>query len=589
VNSAIEAILQKLPDHKKVGEGKWRATCPAHNDQIPSLSIACGDDGRVLLKCHAGCSVDEVCSALEIAKSELFEKSATTRRTSSRKGDTYPQASNATVQPQSGCTLKEYATVKHLPEDFLTNIGLRQITYQRKPAVRIPYGTTNGTPGPIRFRLSMKGSRRFVWKSGSKVILYGLDQFDEIKRFGYVILVEGESDCHTLWYHGEPALGIAGASNWRDTRDVQHCIHAERIYVVMESDSGGESLIKILSNSLLMDRIYVIRLHPLKDVSDLHVSDPDRFRERWKTALDSANPLSDEIRREAEQRQRQLEKNARELIEEKDILARFARTFEQAGVVGEERNGKLLYLAVTSRLLNNPVSAVVKGPSSGGKSFTTQKVLEFFPKSAFYALTAMSERALAYSQEPIQHRTIVMYEAAGLTGEFGTYLIRSLLSEGRIRYETVEKTKNGLESRFIEREGPTNLIVTTTAIHLHPENETRLISLQIIDSAKQTAEIMLRMAQDKVETVQFEVWHDFQEYLQGCDNRVAIPYAKSLARNIPAVAIRLRRDFAALLVLICSHAILHQGTRKRDEQGRIVAELEDYTVVRERDITESCG
>ena len=52
------------------------------------------------------------------------------------------------------------------------------------------------------------------------------------------------------------------------------------------------------------------------------------------------------------------------------------------------------------------------------------------------------------------HRIIVLYEAAGLTGDVGTYLIRSLLSEGRICYETVEKTKEGLKARRIEREGP---------------------------------------------------------------------------------------------------------------------------------------
>ena len=80
------------------------------------------------------------------------------------------------------------------------------------------------------------------------------------------------------------------------------------------------------------------------------------------------------------------------------------------------------------------------------------------------------------------HRIIVLYEAAGLTGDFGTYLVRSLLSEGRICYETVEKTKDGLKARRIEREGPTGLITTTTAVGLHPENETRLLSVNVTDT-----------------------------------------------------------------------------------------------------------
>jgi hypothetical protein len=62
-----------------------------------------------------------------------------------------------------------------------------------------------------------------------------------------------------------------------------------------------------------------------------------------------------------------------------------------------------------------------------------------------------------------------------MASDFATYLIRSLLSEGRLRYETVEKNKEGLVPRLIEREGPTGLIVTTTSLRLHPENETRML------------------------------------------------------------------------------------------------------------------
>ena len=112
----------------------------------------------------------------------------------------------------------------------------------------------------------------------------------------------------------------------------------------------------------------------------------------------------------------------------------------------------------------------MKGPSPGGKSFVVETTLKLFPPAAFYSLTAMSDRALAYSNEPLQHRHLVIYEAAGMASDFAT-MIRSLLSEGRLRYETVEKAKDGLVPRLIEREGPTGLIVTTTSLRLHPENE----------------------------------------------------------------------------------------------------------------------
>jgi hypothetical protein len=99
-------------------------------------------------------------------------------------------------------------------------------------------------------------------------------------------------------------------------------------------------------------------------------------------------------------------------------------------------------------------------------------VLKFFPDDAFFERTAMSDRALAYSDENFRHRFLVIYEAAGMNSDIGSYLIRSLLSEGVIRYELVEKTRNGMRPRLIEKQGPTGLIVTTTATRLHPENET---------------------------------------------------------------------------------------------------------------------
>jgi hypothetical protein len=238
---------------------------------------------------------------------------------------------------------------------------------------------------------------------------------------------------------------------------------------------------------------------------------------------------------------------------------------------------------VTSRLLEKPVSIALKGPSSGGKSYLTEQVLRFFPKSAFYSLTAMSEKALAYSEEPLSHRILVIFEAAGMSGEFATYLIRSLLSEGCIRYELVEKTAEGLRPRLIERQGPTGLLITTTAVKLHPENETRLLSLTVTDTQEQTRAVMAALAEEPGEArPNFEPWHALQVWLERAEHRVCVPYARILADLIPPVAVRLRRDFGALLNLIRAHAVLHQASRDRDDEGRIVATIEeDYVAVRE--------
>jgi uncharacterized membrane protein len=270
-----------------------------------------------------------------------------------------------------------------------------------------------------------------------------------------------------------------------------------------------------------------------------------------------------------------------DLAKTKNILAEFDQALATVGLVGERRVAKLIYLAVTSRLLERPVSIVVKGPSSGGKSFTVDSVLRFFPGEAFHALTAMSDRALAYSTEPLKHRHLVIYEAAGMASDFGSYLIRSLLSEGRLRYETVEKTRDGLVPKVIEREGPTGLIVTTTSVRLHPENETRMLSLTVSDTREQTAAVFRTQANGGTHTVDLSQWQALQAWLAASNCQVDIPYAARLAEMVPPVAVRLRRDFKTLLTLIRAHALLHQTSRQKNADGCVVAEVADYAAIRE--------
>ena len=195
---------------------------------------------------------------------------------------------------------------------------------------------------------------------------------------------------------------------------------------------------------------------------------------------------------------------------------------------------------------------------------------------------------MAYDDEPLVHRVLVLYEAHAIASETGNYLLRSLLSEGLVRYLTVEKTSDGIKPKLIERPGPTGLLVTTTALKLHPENETRLLSIPITDTPAQTAAVMLATAKGRGD-VDVEPWRDFQTWLgAGCwspdgttGRQVVVPFAVALAQAIKPRAVRLRRDFRMLLTLIEAHALLHQATRERDARGHIVATLEDYTVVRE--------
>ena len=67
----ITDILSRLQNVRKSGN-QWQGKCPAHEDNRASLSITTGADGRALLKCHAGCSIKDICGALGIVEADLF-------------------------------------------------------------------------------------------------------------------------------------------------------------------------------------------------------------------------------------------------------------------------------------------------------------------------------------------------------------------------------------------------------------------------------------------------------------------------------------------------------------------------------------
>lgn len=77
-SNPIDKVLQRIESVKKTGPDKWLAKCPAHDDKRPSLSIREAEDGKVLLKCWAGCGAGEVVAALGLSLADLFPQDAKT-------------------------------------------------------------------------------------------------------------------------------------------------------------------------------------------------------------------------------------------------------------------------------------------------------------------------------------------------------------------------------------------------------------------------------------------------------------------------------------------------------------------------------
>lgn len=312
----------------------------------------------MLLRCFAGCAAGQVVVVAGLGMRDLFPEA--------EGGSPTPRCDGSTVQQSSeGCTLERYAQAKQLPAGFLQGLGLSDITRLSQPALRVPYLDAEGNETAVRFRVALTkdpggADNRFRWRKGSKLCLYGLERLKQAREAGYVILVEGESDCHTLWHHGHPAVGLPGANTWREGRDASYLDGIDSVYVLVEPDTGGEATLRWIHGSAIRDRVLLVRPDGVKDASELHLADPGRFAERLDKALRSATPWTQHQQILQQSEHATSWEQYRDLAETPDILAVFIADLCRCGVVGEDRLAQVVFLAIVSRLLGRPVSVAVK-------------------------------------------------------------------------------------------------------------------------------------------------------------------------------------------------------------------------------------
>ncbi|MBV8478648.1 MAG: hypothetical protein JOZ36_18465 [Acidobacteria bacterium] len=271
-----------------------------------------------------------------------------------------------------------------------------------------------------------------------------------------------------------------------------------------------------------------------------------------------------------------------DLCSEPDLLYRFENDVELAGLVGEKKNAKIVLLVAVSAKLQSPLNISVGGTSSAGKNYLTGTVARFIPEQDKKILTGMTPKVLMHSKEDeFQHKAVFIAEYEGVAA--ADYAIRVLQSEREIKWEFVETSKDGIGRKGNSVKGPAAFIQATTRVTLHPENETRLLFLQMDESAQQTRAINMRQAQEaEKKSVAcpadlYTKWHELLRSLQ--QKPVRIPFATQLAEALPE-RVRSRRDLPKLLGLIEVSAYLHQHRRALDQDGNIVARPEDYYIAK---------
>jgi hypothetical protein len=201
----------------------------------------------------------------------------------------------------------------------------------------------------------------------------------------------------------------------------------------------------------------------------------------------------------------------------------------------------------------------------------------------------LAEKALIYLPEQLSHKVLSMGESLTTKEtEFSDAIIRQMISEVEIRYLVPKKDPISGEwvTNTIVKKGPVCFLVSTTKNKLHPENETRLLSLNVDDSEVQTKALLRQVAKmvglnRKAVEDQFIPWRDYQRWLAAGNRKVLVRFALTLSAMIPAKAPRVRRAMSQLLIAIKAHTLLHRSHRNENSKGSIIATIyDDYEPVR---------
>lgn len=277
--------LQSRP--KPAGDHKYNACCPFHDEKNPSFWF---NTKNGMWKCETGCGAGNATSFL--ARIENIDTHEAWAQLCKLAGVDAKES-----KPKQPETMENYAVSKHLPIEFLQQLGLKDRPGDdRNPAyVAIPYFGPDGKCVATKQRFNKNNTQRFGWDKGGKPTLYGL-WLEMNQKAKAIILCEGESDAQSCWLKGLPCYGVPGATNFQAAW-VKDYIGNRAVYLHVEPDSGGqkfrEKTLEKLKEGGFTGKVFSFSCHDIdercKDPSDLLVLFGDEFRAKIDPAIKVAH------------------------------------------------------------------------------------------------------------------------------------------------------------------------------------------------------------------------------------------------------------------------------------------------------------
>lgn len=255
------------------------------------------------------------------------------------------------------------------------------------------------------------------------------------------------------------------------------------------------------------------------------------------------------------------------LLRAPDLVDRIVRDVAAVGVVGEDGNALLGYLAAVSRKLEKPLAVLIQSTSAAGKSTLMDALLSLMPEAERVHYSAMTGQSLFYLGEgDLRHKILAIAEEEGVRQ--AAYALKLLQSQGELTIASTGKDPQTgkLVTEEYRVQGPVMLCLTTTAIDLDEELLNRCLVLTIDESREQTEAIHARQRQARtlaglVVSREVEAIQRSHRAAQTLLRPLVVvnPFAEQL--TFRSESTRTRRDHAKYLTLIDAIALLHQYQR----------------------------
>jgi DNA primase len=302
-----------------------------------------------------------------------------------------------------------------------------------------------------------------------------------------------------------------------------------------------------------------------------------------KRRLDAAGPKTP-VLTEAQRME------AMKLLRDEGLLQRILEDFARCGVVGEETNKLVGYLAAVSRKLEAPLAVLIQSSSAAGKSSLMEAILAFVPEEEKTKYSAMTGQSLFYMGDTnLQHKVLAIVEEEGASK--ASYSLKLLQSEGELKIASTGKDpRTGMHKTFEYKvQGPTQLFLTTTAMEIDDELLNRCLVLTVDEDKTQTAAIhnlqrKARMLEGRLMKKEKESILTLHQNAQRMLKPLTVVNNFADCLTFPSDKTRMRRDFPKYLTLIDSIALLHQHQRETKTAKRNGISFE-YIEVTPADIT----